>query len=93
MTLHLPSRSIPTVLAATSTTTKTSNRNELKLVSTLFKAGGADLNKATLSVSTIYRQRKQKIKIDATLQTAVTKNHLVHPISNQTPYLLIRNVL
>ena len=65
VTLRLPSRCIPTVLAATSTTTKTSNRNELKLVSTLFKAGGADINKASLSISTIHRQRKQKVMVDA----------------------------
>lgn len=65
VTLRLPAKEIPKVLAATSTTSKISSRNELKLVSTLFKAGGADLNDACLSVSSIRRQRKQKIKLDA----------------------------
>ena len=65
VTLTLPAKSIPTLLAATSTTTKTSSRNELKLVSTLFKAGGADLNDASLSVTTIKRQRRRKIEVEA----------------------------
>jgi len=53
ITLNLPSKCIPTILADTCTTTKNTNRNELKIVSTLFKAGGADINDASLSVSTI----------------------------------------
>ena len=65
VTLTLPAKSIPTVLAATCTTTRTSSRNEMKLVSTLLKAGGADLNNVSLSVSTIKRQRRRKIELEA----------------------------
>ena len=62
ITLTLPARGISTLLAATTTATKTSVRLELKLTSTILKAGGADINQASLSVSTVYRQRKKKVK-------------------------------
>ena len=65
ITLNLPSKCIPTILADTCTTTKTSSRNELKIVSTLFKAGCADMNEASLSVSTIRRQRKAVVQSHA----------------------------
>ena len=65
ITLNLPSTCIPTILAGTCTTTKTSSRNELKIVATLFKAGGADMNEARLSVSTIRRQRKAAVQSHA----------------------------
>lgn len=65
VTLNLPAKQIPSILAATMTTTKTSNRNELKIVSTLFKAGGADLNDASISFPTIHRHRKAKVQSDA----------------------------
>ena len=64
-TITLPSKKIPTLLASTSTTTKTSPRNELKLVSTILKAGGADLNQTSFSVSTIQRQRKTAVSSNA----------------------------
>ena len=60
ITVTLPARGISTLLAATTTATKTSVRLELKLTSTLSKAGGADINQASLSVSTVYRQRKNR---------------------------------
>ena len=65
ITLNLPSKCIPTILADTCTTMKTSSRNELKIVSTLLKAGGADMNEASLSVSTIRRQRKAAVQSHA----------------------------
>ena len=65
ITLSLPARELPSLLAATSTTTKTSNRTVLKLISTLFKAGGSCINDASLSVTTIHRQRKRRIQTDA----------------------------
>ena len=52
---------IPTLLAQTPTTTKTSARNELKLMSTILIAGWADLSQAGCSVSTIRRQRKHAV--------------------------------
>ena len=58
VTLSLPAKSISKVLAATCATTNTSNKNEMKLVTKLFKAGGADLNDANLSILTIRCQRK-----------------------------------
>ena len=64
ITLNLPSKCIPTILADTCTT-KTSSRNKLKIVSTLFKAGGADMNEASLSVSTIRRQREAAVQSHA----------------------------
>ena len=65
ITLTLPAKEIPSLLANTSTTTKTSARHELKLVSTLLKVGGADINSASLSVSTIHRQRKSSVMVNA----------------------------
>ena len=63
--LTLPSRQIPQLLAGVSTVTRTSARNELKLVSTLLKVGGVDINDTNLSISTIWRQRKSKVEADA----------------------------
>ena len=54
--LKLPGKKIPTLLASVSTTTKTSIHQELKIIATLLNAGGADINKASQSVSTVYRQ-------------------------------------
>ena len=65
ITLNLPSKCTPTNLAGTCPTTKTSSRNEVRIVSTLFKAGGADMNEASLSVSTIRRQRKAAVQSHA----------------------------
>ena len=58
LTLQLPAKKIPKLLAATSTSTKTSIRHELKIVSTPVEAGGGDIGDASLSVQTIHRQRK-----------------------------------
>ena len=66
VTLTLPAKEIPTLLASTSTVTKTSTRHELKLVSTMLVSGGADLNNVSLSKSTIYRQRKSTVTSAAT---------------------------
>ena len=63
LTLTLPSKKIPELLAGTNTVTTTSTRNELKIVSTLLKAGGADISDASCSVSTIHRQRKAAVVI------------------------------
>ena len=59
--LQFPARKLPSILACTSTTTKTSIRQELKLPAALIKAGGGDINKLSQSVSTIYRQRKHAV--------------------------------
>ena len=40
-------------------------RKEIKLMETLFKAGGAALNDAGLSASTIHYKRKQKVQTHA----------------------------
>ena len=65
ITLTLPAQQLPTILARTSTVTKTSARHELKIVSTLLQAGDADINNVSLSKSTIHRQRKSTITSDA----------------------------
>ena len=65
ITLTLPARELPSILARTSTVTKTSARHELKIVSTLVNAGDGDLNDISLSKSTIHRQRKSSIQSDA----------------------------
>ena len=54
-------------MACASTATKTSIRHEFKLISTLLKAGGADIHEASLSVSTIYRQRRKEVQVQAGL--------------------------
>ena len=61
ITLTLPSRSIPSLMAATSTVTKTSTRQELKRTARMFNAGCADINEVSLSQSTIYRQRRKEV--------------------------------
>ena len=60
--LTLPSREIPSILASTSTMTKTSSRHELNLVSTLLKAGGEDIDSTTMSISSIRRHRKSAVE-------------------------------
>ena len=50
VSLNLPARGILVILANTSTVTKISTQHELKLVLTLLKAGGADINSTNLSV-------------------------------------------
>jgi hypothetical protein len=62
VTIKLPRKNIPSLLASTSTTTRTSLRQEMKLTSTLLKAGGVDLNEISYSTPTIYRQRKSTVK-------------------------------
>ena len=61
VTLQFPVRKLPSILACTSTTTKTSICQELKLTATLIKAGGGDMDELSQSVSTIYRQRKHAV--------------------------------
>ena len=63
--LKLPGKKIPTLLASVSTTTKTSIRQELKITATLLNAGGADINEASQSVSTVYRQQKVSVTAKA----------------------------
>ena len=65
ITLTFPTRSIPTMMAATSVVTKTSTRHELKFTTTFFKAGGGNINDVNLSQSTIYRQRKKEVSSKA----------------------------
>ena len=61
VTLNLPTRAIPEVLAKTNTATQTSPRVELKQTATLLQAGGASINDVTLSTSTIRRKRKRTV--------------------------------
>ena len=65
VSLNLPAKSIPSLLASVSTISKTSIRQELKLTSTLLKEGGTDLSKTSQSVSTVHRQRKLSVKEEA----------------------------
>ena len=64
LSLTLPLAKIPSLLADTSTTTRTSIRNEMKIASTLISAGGGNIDDVSQSPATIYRQRK----------TTITKN-------------------
>ena len=66
ITLTLPAKSLPSVLARTNTMTKTSIRHELETVSTLVTAGDGNIDDISLSKSTIHRQRKSTITSDAT---------------------------
>ena len=83
VTLKLPAKEIPTLLASTSTVTKTSTRHELKLVSTLLVTGGADLNDVSLSTSTIYRQRKSKVSSAAVAMKKRIKSYAFSTSENK----------
>ena len=58
ITQKLSAKKLPTVLAKTSVVTKPSTRHELKFMATVVKAGGGDINEASISQSTIWRQRR-----------------------------------
>ena len=60
--IELPKRKLPTLLASTSTATKSSIRQELKLTSTILKAGEVQMGDISQSASTIYRQRRSAVK-------------------------------
>ena len=65
VSINLPTRTIPEMLARTSTTIRTSIRQELKTSATMLQGGGASILDVTMSISTIHRNRKKKIKTDA----------------------------
>ena len=65
ITLTLPAKQLPVVLAKTSVVTKTSLPHELKIMSTFVKAGGGDINDTSLSISTIWRQRRSEVTASA----------------------------
>ena len=65
LSLTLPRAKIPSLLADTSTTTRTSIRNEMKITSTLISAGGGSIDDVSQSPATIFRQRKTTIKKNA----------------------------
>ena len=77
VTLSLPTKSILTILAASCTKFETIRRNEVKLVTKLFKAVGADLNDDSLNIPTIRHQKKYKGKTDAKGSKV-----LFHPLKN-----------
>ena len=83
VTLKLPAKELPTLLASTSTVTKTSTRHELKLVSTLLVSGGADLNNVSLSTSTIYRQRKSTVSSAAVAMKKRIKSYAFSDSENK----------
>lgn len=57
----MSAKKLPTLIAKTSVVTKTSTRQELKFMSTIFKACGGDINEASISQATIWRQRKTEV--------------------------------
>ena len=61
--IELPKRKLPTLLASTSTATKTPICQELKLTSTTLKAGGVQMGDISQSASTIYRQQRSAVRI------------------------------
>ena len=65
ITLTLPAQKLPSVFAKTSVVTKNSGRQELKILSTLIKEGGGDINDTSLSLSTIQRQPRSEISRNA----------------------------
>ena len=58
---------MPLILANTSTVTKTSTCHKFKLVSTLLKACGAEINLMSLSISSIHHQGTSTITSSATV--------------------------
>ena len=55
ITLTLPAQKLPSVLAKTSVVTKTSARHELKILSTVIKSGGGDINNTVLYVHVVLK--------------------------------------
>ena len=72
------------ILASASTATKTSIRQEMKLTSTLLKAGGVDLDLMSYSTPTIYRQRKTAVQDKA---SAVRES--IQAASNTSRFLVV----
>lgn len=79
----------PSILAGASTVTKTSARHELKLVSTLLKAGGADINSTAMSISTIRRQRKSNVEEKAMKIREGVKNLGHSKITNNDTFVVL----
>ncbi len=63
--LKLKAKKIPSLLAQFSVANRISIREELKVVASILRLGGADIMETSLSTSTIYRQRKRTIKTKA----------------------------
>ena len=78
ITLVLPAQRLPSVMAKTSVVTRTSGRHELKIMSTLIKSGGGDINDTNLSLSTIKRQRRSEISAAA---TSICKGVMAYAVS------------
>jgi hypothetical protein len=62
ITLTLPAKSIPSLLAKCTVVNRISLRLELKVIASLLKAGGANILDTSLSKSTVHRQRVQEVK-------------------------------
>ena len=61
--IELPKRKLPTLLASTSTATKTPICQELKLTSTTLKAGGVQMGDISQSALTMYMQQRSAVRI------------------------------
>ena len=59
--LSLPTKTLPNILAKTTTTIKTSPRQEVKLVSAMVKSGGGSICDMALSNSTVCRKRQSEV--------------------------------
>ena len=59
--LSLPTKTLPNILAKTTTTIKTSPRQEVKLVSAMVKSGGGIIGDMALSYSTVRRKRRSEV--------------------------------
>lgn len=65
ITITFPANQLPSIIAGTSVATQSSIRHDVKYLSAMLKAGGADINDCSLSVSTVYRQRKKTVTSQA----------------------------
>ena len=63
ITITFPANQLPSIIAGTSVATQSSIRHDVKYLSVMLKAGGADINDCSLSVSTVYRQRKRPLQV------------------------------
>ena len=68
--LKLPTRALSQYLTSLAVGTRTSLRTELKTIAALYHIGGADFNDSKMSTTTIHRQRKAAVKIQASKDKA-----------------------
>lgn len=89
ITLTLPAQNLPSVLAKTSIVTKTSSRHELKIMSTVVKAGGADIYDTNLSTTTIWRRRRSEVASSADAIRDRVRKYVQSVTNKETDFVVL----